>query len=131
MFRLKYTIPEVARLLKRSKSAVTSDIARGRLKTQGRLPSARALKPSSSVQVFVNDLKRYLGDARAKMIFGGGEERKEEVVAKRKDRTFAPGRYKQCRTCGRIKPVTDFVRDQRYKDWLSPDCKACIIQRQK
>ena len=79
MFRLKYTIAEVARMLRVTKAALKTDIEAGRLRVRsGAVPRSSGLRPGGVVQVFVADLKRYLGGARTKEVFGKPGEEKEE-----------------------------------------------------
>lgn len=122
MFRSKYSLAEVARMLRRSETSLVRDIEAG-VFTLGREPIGRRRGGSNkNYEITLHDLKGYLGEKEAVALV---EHRKVEAAAIK--RTTDMGSVKRCRGCGRFRPVDDFGRDFHQPDGLHPLCKECRL----
>jgi hypothetical protein len=129
MFRTKYTLSEVARMLKRSLAFMVREVESGRLGAA--LESVRRRGGGNrSYLISVGNLKRYLGPKMSHQLLGTGapEKRPEEVIDER-----APvyGSAKRCNTCGRIRSVREFMKDSLYPDNYYPTCRDCMSKDAK
>lgn len=126
MFRARYLLSDVARLLRRSESSLLLDAKIGLLKV--RASSATRTKSGSNevYAVTLNDLVRYMGKEKAYAVFGSSTH-----VKKLSSEDYVPpkpviaAKYKKCRLCGRLKPIDDFPREAGATHWLAAECLQC------
>lgn len=120
MWRTKYTLREVARILRRSEGSLMRDIRAGVFRVTSKL-GAHQRGRQRTYEISMKQLERYLGEERAHRLFDKSAKSKAEVaVEAMRDRNT-----KECRLCGQYKPPQDFTRDGRYTDGLFPYCKEC------
>lgn len=129
MFKARYLLSDVARILRRSEQSLIRDIEAGILKVGGVTGGTRRTGTNPDYAVTLGDLEHYLGKDKARRIFGS-------PTHKRTPQAEAPpakpqARYKKCRSCGKLKPLSDFPREASEQDWLSADCSTCIELRKK
>ena len=128
MYRSKYSLAEVARMLNRSEASLVRDIEAG-VFVLGREPIGRRRGGSNKVyEITLKDLKGYLGEQEALRLIDPGRGREEPVAAPVK-RTTEMGTVKRCPSCGRLRPLDDFPRDYSRSDGLAAICKDCAINR--
>jgi len=112
-------------MLRRSEESLKRDIDSGIFKiTSGNPMRRRGGDQGRRFEISQRDLEAYLGREKTAELFG-----KKDKKAKRKvrfERVPVEGRVKQCSSCGRLKPVSEFTRDLRYKDGLNPVCVKCL-----
>lgn len=129
MFRTKYTLPEVARMLKRSQAFVVREVESGRLGAE--LESVRRRGGGNRIyMISVGALKRYLGPKASHQLLGTGEpeKRPEEITD---ERAAVYGSAKRCNICGRIRSVREFIADSLYPDSYYPTCRDCMAKEAK
>jgi len=128
MFRTKYSLAEVARMLKRSEASLIRDIESGAF-VLGRAPVGRRRGGGHKVyEISLKDLKGYLGEKEALRLVDPSHGR-EEPVKRPTQRTTELGTVKRCPSCGRLKPLDDFPRDYSRSDGLAKVCKDCSLSR--
>jgi hypothetical protein len=123
MFRSSYTLAEIARLLGRSEQAIRRDIEAGIFKVRSGSPMRRrGGDQGRQYEISQRDLEEY-AEKRLAVKLPGRKPKEEPPVPERRP---LEGQAKQCTSCGRLRPITDFTRDMRYKDGLSPVCTTCL-----
>jgi hypothetical protein len=126
MFHRRYSLSEVARILKRSERSVLRDIRSGVFRVaRGISGSWRSGRFDPNFDIRLRDLEHYVGRERAAELFVGKKKKAEEIV----EAVGEEGRVKKCRTCGKLKPVSEFSRVSWTLDWLSHECKDCERKR--
>jgi len=129
MFRTKYTLTEVARMLRRSRGFVEREIESGRLGAQ--LVSFRRRGGGNrSYLISTGNLRRYLGPKMSKQLLDVGKPEKpaEEPMV---ERAAVFGTVKRCNICGRIRSEREFMADALYPDKLFPTCRDCMAEQAK
>lgn len=120
MFRTKYTLAELARMLRRSEQSLRRDIRMGRLPaTSSR--RRRSMGGGTRYEFAHKDLVRNLSSRdlnRLNSFIGKHHEPAEPVVAQRG--------IKRCKTCEMFRPVSKFSYDVNAFDKLSKDCISCL-----
>lgn len=127
MFRSKYTLAEIARMLKRSETSIVRDIESGYFVLSSEPVGRRRGGGNKNYEITVHDLKGYLGEKGALAILDPATVKEEAApVAKR---TTELGSVKRCRACGRFRPIDDYGRDYKEPDGLHPLCKECRLNQ--
>jgi len=131
MFRSKYTLDEVARVLRRSRQSLIREIEAGLFHVRD---LARRTGAALSYDVTMRDLERYLGRDRARLLFDRGWRRpkpsEEPAAPPGKPRAKFKALYRMCKTCGRYKPLSDFARQAGKASWVSDECTDCRARDQ-
>jgi len=110
-------------MLGRSEQAIRHDIEAGIFRVRSGDPMRRrGGDQGRQYEISRRDLEEY---ATKRLGLKSIERRtkKEELAHERRP---LEGRAKQCTSCGRLRPLTDFTRDARYRDGLSPVCTTCL-----
>jgi len=123
MFRSKYTLSEIARMLRRSEESLKRDIEAGIFRIRSGDPMRRrGGDQGRQYEISERDLKEYAEDKLGIKL----TKPKVKVELLPPERQPLEGRVKECKSCGRLRPVSDFTRDTRYRDGLSPICTTCL-----
>jgi hypothetical protein len=110
-------------MLGRSEQAIRRDIEAGIFRVRSGSPMRRrGGDQGRQYEISRRDLEEYAEKRLAVKLF----QRKPKEEAEVHERKPLEGRVKQCTSCGRLRPLTDFTRDARYKDGLSPVCTTCL-----
>ena len=126
MFRRRYSLSEVARILKRSERSLLRDIKSGAFRvSRGIAGSWRSGRFDPKFDIRLRDIEQYVGRERAAELFEGKKKRVEEII----EVVGKDARIKKCHTCGKLKPVSEFSRVSWALDWLSHECKECEGKR--
>jgi hypothetical protein len=131
MFRSKYTLSEVARVLRRSRQSLIREIEAGLFHVRD---LARRTGTALSYEVTMRDLERYLGRDMARRLFDRGSRRPTPATGQPEPQGRPPlkagAQYRMCKTCGRYKPLSDFARQAGRASWLSDECTDCRARYQ-
>jgi hypothetical protein len=127
MFKGRYLLSDVARMLRRSEQSLILDIKLGLLKVQGTTGGFRRTGGHTDYSVTLGDLERFLGRDKARHIFGNRTKAVKAVEATQSAQK--PARYKKCKTCGKLKPLEEFPREAGIYNWLSAECNSCAEKR--
>ncbi len=120
MFRTKYTLAELARMLKRSEQSLLRDIRMGRLPT-GSSRRRRSMGGGTRYEFAHQDLVRNLAPRdlnRLHSFLGKKHVKTEEQIATRG--------IKRCVTCEMFRSVSKFPPDADSKDKLNKECITCL-----
>ena len=120
MFRTKYTLSELARMLRRSEQSLLRDIKMGRLPA-GSSRRRRRMGKGTRYEFAHQDLMRNLPTRdirRLNSFLGKKTVPEEEQVATRG--------IKRCKTCEMYRPVSKYPFDPESPDKLSADCITCV-----
>lgn len=110
-------------MLGRSEQAIRYDIEAGIFRVRSGDPSRRrGGDQGRRYEISRRDLEEYA----TKRLGMKSLERKPKREQLAPERRPLEGRAKQCTSCGRLRPLTDFTRDARYRDGLSPVCTTCL-----
>jgi hypothetical protein len=140
MFKSRYTLSELARLLHRSEDSIVREIEAGTLPLTSTPPARRRGGETVPDAIMTSDIERWLGkdsarrllDPAAKRAAKKGEEEEltidqETIAGIRKIRVV--GTVKKCQGCGRLLRITEFTKDATSPDWLSRLCKDCQTKK--
>ena len=123
MFRSKYTLAEIARLLRRSEESLKRDIKAGIFRIRSGDPMRRrGGDQGRQYEISARDMKEY-AERKLGMKLAKPKGKTEELPPERRS---LDDRVKECTSCGRLRPISDFTRDARYRDGLSPICTTCL-----
>lgn len=127
MFRARYLLSDVARLLRRSESSLLLDAKLGLLKVRASTATRTKSGSNEVYAVTLTDLVRYMGKEKAYAVFGSPTHAKklalEQPLA---HKPITEAKYKKCRICGRLKPISDFPREAGATHWLAAECNQCL-----
>ena len=131
MFRSKYSLSEVARVLRRSRQSLIREIEAGLFHVRD---LARRTGTALSYEVTMRDLERYLGRDMARRLFDRGSRRptpsEEVAVPPGKPQAKVKAQYRVCKSCGRFKPLSEFARQAGRASWVSDECNDCRAKYQ-
>jgi hypothetical protein len=126
MFRARYLLSDVARLLRRSESSLLLDAKLGLLKIRASSASRTKSGANEVYAVTLGDLVRYMGKDKAYSVFGSSTHaRKLAPEDAFPHKPSVEAKYKKCRICGRLKPISDFPREAGSTHWLAAECNTC------
>ena len=140
MFKSKYTLSELSRLLNRSVDSITREIETGSLRLSDTPPERRRGGASVPSEIAMSDIEGWLGKDRARRMLDPAAKRsvkppKEEPITIDHE-TLAGikhirvvGTVKKCQGCGRLLRITEFTKDAASPDWLSRLCKDCQTKK--
>lgn len=138
MYRSRYTLSELARLLNRSEDSIVREIETGSLRLYSSARRRRRGGSDVPSHISVGDLERWLGKDKARQLLDPAakevtidqepiEITHETLPGIRKIKTV--GTVKKCLGCGRVLRITEFTKDATSKDWLSRMCKDCQTKK--
>jgi hypothetical protein len=140
MFKSKYSLTELARLLHRSVDSITREIEAGSLPLSATPPARRRGGAEVPDEINMSDIERWLGkdaarrtlDPTAKHTAKKPEEEplmidQDTIAGIRKIRVV--GTVKKCQGCGRLLRISEFTKDAASPDWLSRLCKDCQTKK--
>jgi hypothetical protein len=125
MYKARYLLSDVARMLKRSEASLLRDAEAGLLRLRATSGSRTRSGSSEVYAMTFGDLSKYLGKARAHAIFGSSTTRRRLLVEEPEPKQRVAAKYKKCRVCGRLKPITEFPREASETHWLAAECSDC------
>ncbi len=125
MFKSRYLLSDVARILRRSESSLKRDAEVGLLKLRTSGYSRTKAGSNEIYSVTLSDLVRYLGKDEAYAAFGSKTHAKKLAPSEPPAPGAAEAKYKKCRICGRLKPISDFPREASSTHWLAAECLQC------
>ena len=110
-------------MLRRSEESLKRDIEAGIFRVRSGNPMRRrGGDQGRQFEISERDLKEY-AERKLGVKLGKPEVKLEELPPERRP---LEGRFKECTSCGRLRPVSDYTRDARYRDGLSPICTTCL-----
>ena len=133
MFKSRYLLSDVARILNRSEVSLMRDAQMGRLNAHP-IGASRTKAGSSEIYaVTLSDLVRYMGKEEAYSAFGPNQYRKREKAEPEQPAPKEPlqAKYKKCRLCGRLKPINAFPREAGLTHWLAAECLSCLEKQRR
>lgn len=120
MFRTKYTLAELARMLRRSEQSLRRDVRMGRLPT-GSSRRRRSMGGGTRYEFAHQDLERNLAPRdmnRLNVYLGKKHVKTEEQIASRG--------IKRCVTCEMFRSVSKFPPEADAPDKLNKECVTCL-----
>jgi hypothetical protein len=125
MFKSRYLLSDVARILHRSESSLKRDAEIGLLKLRTSGYSRTSAGSGEIYSMTLSDLVRYMGKDEAYAAFGSATHRKALEPSAHPEHPLVEAKYKKCRICGRLKPISDFPREASSTHWLAAECLQC------
>jgi hypothetical protein len=133
MFKSRYLLSDVARILNRSEVSLMREAKLGHLHAHP-IGSSRTTAGSSELySVTLSDLVRYMGKDEAYNAFGPNQYRKRAAVEPEQPVKKEPmqAKYKKCRICGRLKQISAFPREAGLTHWLAAECLSCLDKQHR
>lgn len=125
MFKSRYLLSDVARILRRSEASLKRDADLGLLRIRTSGYSRTRAGAGEIYSVTLSDLVRYMGKEQAYAAFGSATHAKKLEVSEPPEQPVTEAKYKKCRICGRLKPISEFPREASATHWLAAECLAC------
>lgn len=140
MFKSKYTLTELARLLNRSEDSIAREIETGALRLSSTPPERRRGGADVPGEIAMSDIEGWLGKTAARRMLDPTAKRPGKVVEEETitvdQETIAGikkirvvGTVKKCQGCGRLLRISEFSKDATSPDWLSRLCRDCQTKK--
>ncbi len=140
MFKSKYTLAELARLLNRSEDSIAREIETGALRLSTTPPERRRGAADVPSEIAMSDLEGWLGKDAARRMLDPTAKRASKVIDEEPitidhetiagiKRIRVVGTVKKCQGCGRLLRINEFTKDATSPDWLSRLCRDCQTKK--